>query len=337
MTAKSAQSWYFNKRPKTYIEDDTLVLRETPLRPLAPGEFLFKTKYLSLDATNRVWLSDWDIYMEPVHLGDPMRGFVAGEIVESRNENFPVGTYATGLATWSDYIIGSAENFSPFAVPRDIDFAQAFAILSIAGPTAHVGLFEIGGLRAGDTVVVSGAAGAVGVVAGQIAKIRGCRVIGIAGSDDKCAMLTQQLGFDAAINYKTSDVTRTLGELCPDGIDLCFENVGGDILDASLTHMKNFGRVVVCGLISSYNADKAVPGPYMFRNIIMRRLTVRGFVILDHAQALPAVLRDLTTWIGERRLYMPVHEVKGLAGAAAALNLLYTGGNTGKLLVRVTP
>jgi|TARA_R100000049_G_C1942232_1_gene86568 hypothetical protein len=335
MSGMMARRWYFNERPTEMIEDDTLVLREEPIPALEEGQFLFRTLYLSLDATNRVWLSDWDIYMEPVHIGEPMRGFVFGEIVESENPDFPVGAYAAGLHSWSDYIVTDGTGFSVFPPLDGIDLAEAFAVLSVAGPTAYVGLHDIGNLKKGDTVVVSGAAGAVGTMVGQIAKNEGCTVIGIAGSDDKCAMLTDDLGFDAAINYKSEDVTERLGALCPGGIDLCFENVGGEILDASLVHMKDFGHVVICGLISSYNTKEPVPGPYMFRNLIMRRLTVRGFVILDHEDRFPDAMAALAGWLAQSRLTMPLHIVEGLEAAPKALNLLYTGGNTGKLMVKV--
>ena len=335
MSGMMARRWYFNERPTEMIEDDTLVLREEPIPALEEGQFLFRTLYLLLDATNRVWLSDWDIYMEPVHIGEPMRGFVFGEIVESENPDFPVGAYAAGLHSWSDYIVTDGTGFSVFPPLDGIDLAEAFAVLSVAGPPAYVGLHDIGNLKKGDTVVVSGAAGAVGTMVGQIAKNEGCTVIGIAGSDDKCAMLTDDLGFDAAINYKSEDVTERLGALCPGGIDLCFENVGGEILDASLVHMKDFGHVVICGLISSYNTKEPVPGPYMFRNLIMRRLTVRGFVILDHEDRFPDAMAALAGWLAEGRLTMPLHIVDGLEAAPKALNLLYTGGNTGKLMVKV--
>tara|TARA_R110000850_G_scaffold45153_4_gene114262 strand:+ start:6733 stop:7740 length:1008 start_codon:yes stop_codon:yes gene_type:complete len=335
MSGKTARRWYFNERPEEMIEDNTLVLREEPLPELDDGQFLFRTLYLSLDATNRVWLSDWDIYMEPVRIGEPMRGFVFGEIVESKNPAFPVGAHSAGLHSWSDHIVTDGAGFSVFPSLDGIDLAEAFAILSVAGPTAYVGLHDIGNMKAGDTVVVSGAAGAVGTMVGQIAKNEGCTVIGIAGSDEKCAMLTDELGFDGAINYKSENVTERLGVLCPAGIDLCFENVGGDILDASLTHMKDFGHVVICGLISSYNSNEPIPGPYMFRNLIMRRLTVRGFVILDHEDRFPDAMAALAGSLAEGKLTMPLHIVEGLEAAPKALNLLYTGGNTGKLLVRV--
>lgn len=331
----TAHRWYFRERPAEKVNGDTFEWREEPVGDLADGQFLLRTLYLSLDATNRVWLSDWDIYMEPVQIGEPMRGFVFGEVIASRHPDYPVGCHASGLHTWSSLIVSDGTGFAPFPALDGIDLAEAFATMSVAGPTAHVGLHHIGGLRSGETVVVSGAAGAVGVLVGQIAKIAGARVIGIAGSDEKCALLRREMGFDAAINYRTENVADRLGELCPQGIDLCFENVGGDILDASLTHMKDFGRLVVCGLISTYNAAGKVPGPFMFRNIIMRRLTVRGFVILDHIDLFPAVLADLATWLRDGRLKMPVHMVHGLENAPEALNLLYTSGNTGKLLVKL--
>lgn len=335
MSFTASKRWYFEKKPVGFIDKDTLSFRQESIPELQEGQFLFKTLYLSLDATNRVWLSDWDIYMPPVEIGEPMRGFVFGRVLQSKNKEFPEGSYAAGLHSWSDIIVTDGDGFSVFPELVDLDSAQAFAILSIAGPTAHVGLLEIGKLKAGETLVVSGAAGAVGLMAGQIAKIKGCRVIGIAGTDEKCALLENDYNFDETINYKTEDVTRRLAELCPNGIDLCFENVGGKILDASLTHMKDFGRVVICGLISTYNAKEEVPGPYMFRNVIMRRLSIRGFVVLDHQESLPKILLDLIGWIKEDKLKMPVHVVEGLENAADALNLLYTGGNVGKVLVKL--
>ncbi|AZI36614.1 putative NADP-dependent oxidoreductase [Caenibius tardaugens NBRC 16725] len=330
-----AKRWYFRERPTGKVDAGTFDYRDEILAAPSDGEFLLKTLYLSLDATNRVWISDWDMYMEPVHIGEPMRGFVFGEVIASRNPLFPVGAYAAGLHSWSSHIVTDSTNFDIFPALDGIDLATAFAVLSVAGPTAHIGLFHIGELKAGDTVVVSGAAGAVGTLVGQIARLAGARVIGIAGGPKKCAMLRDSFGFDAAIDYRTEDVCQRLGQLCPDGIDLCFENVGGAILDASLANMKDFGRVVICGLIASYNSSEPVPGPYMFRNLIMRRLTVRGFVVLDHQELMPAAISDLTTWLREGKLRMLLHMVEGLESAPEALNLLYSGGNIGKLLVKL--
>lgn len=333
MSKHTAMSWFFNERPKDVFTKQTLALREHTLTDLLDGQFRIQTHYLSLDATNRVWVSDWDIYMDPVRIGEPMRGFVVGKVTESRNAKFPVGSFASGMASWSNQVIGDEASFAPF--PAQDDLGQAFAVSSIAGPTAHVGLHHIGELQDNETIVVSGAAGAVGLMVCQMAKRKGCRVVGIAGSKQKCEMLTDEFGVDVAINYKSQEVAEALGDACPDGIDLCFENVGGKILDASLAHMRDFGRVVVCGLISSYTAREPVPGPYMFRNIIMRRLSMRGFVILDHTDLMPSVQADLEEWMRAGDIRLPLHVVDGLENAVDAVNLLFTGGNTGKVLVRV--
>lgn len=334
---QTARRWYFNKRPAAGLEPDTLVLREEPVPDLQPGEMLVRTVYMSLDATNRVWMSDWDIYMEPVHLGTPMRGFVVGEIVASRNDAFPAGAIAAGLHTWSDWFVTDGAGFVLWPDIEGLDLAEAFGILTVAGPTAYWGLVEIGQPKPGETVLVSAAAGAVGSLVGQIARLKGCRAVGIAGSDEKCRWLVEELGYDAAVNYRDGDLVAKLRAACPDGVDVLFENVGGDCLDAGLTVMNDFGRVVVCGLISTYNSTGPVPGPTMFRNTIMRRLRIQGFVILDHLDRYPEMQQALVGWMHAGDLKYRLHIVDGLENAADALNLLYTGGNNGKLMVRVGP
>lgn len=332
---QTARHWYFNKRPKDVIEDDTLVLREDPVPALKDGEILVRSLYMSLDATNRVWLSDWDTYMEPLPIGARMLGFILGEVAQSRNPDFPEGSLVTGLGTWSDWIVTDGEGWASFPRPEGIALSDAFGILAIAGPTAYVGLLEIGKPKPGDTVVVTAAAGAVGALAGQIAKLHGCRVVGVAGSDDKCKWLTDELGFDAAINYRKEDLLEALKREAPNGIDVQFENVGGDQLDAGLTLMNEGGRVVICGLISTYNSSDPVPGPYMFRNVIMKRLTIQGFVILDYAAHFPEYHAKLIGWMRSGDLKYRIHIEQGLENAVAALRLLYTGGNNGKLMVRI--
>lgn len=330
-----ARHWYFNKRPKDVIEADTLVLREDPVPALKPGQVLVRSLYMSLDATNRVWLSDWDTYMDPLPIGARMLGFILGEVAESRNPAFPEGSLVTGLGTWSDWIVTDGEGWSPFPRPEGVALADAFGILAIAGPTAYVGLLEIGKPKPGDTVVITAAAGAVGALVGQIAKLHGCRVIGVAGSDDKCKWLKDELGFDAVINYRKEDLLAALKREAPDGIDIQFENVGGNQLDAGLTLMKEGGRVVICGLISTYNSSDPVPGPYMFRNVIMKRLTIQGFVILDYAAHFPEYHAKLIEWMRSGKLKYRIHVESGLENAVDALRLLYTGGNNGKLMVRI--
>lgn len=331
----TARRWYFNRRPVGELESDTLTLREEPLPELAEGQFLLRCIYLSLDATNRVWLSDWDIYMEPVHLGEPMRGMILGEVVQSRHPGFPAGSLAAGLHSWSDYVVSDGTGLQPFPRIAGLPLAQAFGVLAIAGPTAYVGLLEIGRAKAGDTVVVTAAAGAVGMLVGQIARLHGCRVIGIAGGAEKCASLVAEFGYHAAVDYKSGNVAARLRELAPDGVDVHFENVGGEVLDAGLSVMKNFGTVVVCGLISTYNSSAPVPGPYMFRNLIMRRLRVQGFVILDYLERYPYYHERLAQWMLEGALNYRLQIVDGLERALDAVKLLYNGGNRGKLMVRV--
>lgn len=330
-----ARHWYFNERPQGDIDEQTLVLREEPVDALQDGEFLLKTLYLSLDATNRVWLSDWDIYMEPIQIGDRMLGFVVGRVVDSRNPDFPVGSLATGLSSWSDLVRTDGTGFQPFPDIPDFDLAEAFGILAVAGPTAVHGLLTVGRPKAGETVLVTAAAGAVGQLVGQIARVHGCRAVGVAGGAEKCRLLTEVYGYDAAVDYKQPDLVGQLRAAAPEGIDLLFENVGGEVLDAGLTVMNDFGRVVVCGLISSYNAKGDVPGPYMFRNIIMRRLRMEGFVILDHMDAYPGYQLQMLDWMRQGDLKYRLHVVKGLEEAANALKMLYTGANKGKLMVEI--
>lgn len=329
--------WYFNKPPKKDIEADTLVLREEAQPQIGEGQFLLRSIYLSMDATNRLWLGDWDLYMDPVRPGQPMKGFMLGEVMESRNPAFPVGSLAAGLAPWAEYAVTDGAGFS--IVPRipGLKLDEAFGVLAIAGPTALVGLMEIGRPKRGDTVVVTAASGAVGMLVGQIAKIYGCRTIGIAGGAQKCGWLTSEFGYDHAIDYKSENVVERLRALAPDGVDVHYENVGGELLDAGLTVMKNFGSVVICGLISTYNsaAGERIPGPYMFRNLIMRRLRVEGFVILDYAEKYPQYQQQLAGWMLEGKLHARLHVVPGIEHSVEALKMLYTGANTGKVMVQI--
>ena len=333
----SARSWFLQKRPIENIENDTLVLREHALPELKDGEFLMRTVLLSLDASNRIWMSDQDSYLPPVPLGAAMRGVVAGEVIKSRHKDFPAGCLASGLDTWSDYVVTDGSGLTPMAPLPGLNLADAFGVLAIAGPTAYIGLHDIGRIKPGDTVVVTAAAGAVGMVAGQLAKIHGCRTIGVAGGRDKCKLLTEQYGYDYAIDYKSENVLQRLGELAPEGIDVHFENVGGEQLDAALTHMKIGGTVVMCGLIASYSTNEPVPGPYMFRNVIFKRLRIEGFLCLDYSKSYPAMQAKLAHWILEGRLHFKLHVVDGLENAVETCKLLYNGGNQGKLLVRIGP
>ncbi len=333
----TARHWYYNQPPKGDIDAQTLVLRSEPVPELKDGEFLIRAVYMSLDATHRLWIGEWDIYMDRIPLGERMRGFLVGEVVESRHAGYQAGDRVVGLGTWSEYLVDDGSAFQKLPPLPGLPLADAFGVLTVAGPTALVGLMEIGKPKPGDTVVVTAAAGAVGMLVGQIAKIHGCRTIGVAGGRETCDWLKREMGYDEVVDYKNENVVERLKALAPGGVDVHFENVGGDVLDAGLTVMKDFGRVVICGLISTYNASGPVPGPYMFRNLIMRRLTMQGFVILDYLDRYPEFQQKLAGWMLEGRLKYRLHVVDGIENAVDGLKLLYSGGNNGKVMVRIGP
>ncbi|CAA0097904.1 NADP-dependent oxidoreductase [Zhongshania aliphaticivorans] len=330
------QYWRFDIRPEVNISNDTFSLQERALGSLEEGQIRVKNIILSMDATNRLWLGEREeLYMEPVSLGDSMKGFGLCEIVESRSRGFKVGQLVTALTEWAEYSTLEASAVQPFSAPTDMPLDLAFGVMSIAGPTAYHGLLNIAHPKPGETVVVTAASGAVGCIAGQIAKLSGCRVVGTAGSNEKCQYLVEELGFDAAINYRSANYEQALAAACPNGIDIQFENVGGSILDACLKRMNNGGRVVICGLISMYNSTENVPGPYMFHNSIMKRLKIEGFVILDHAADFPVMQQHLARWLQDGSVKFKLHCHEGLEHASTALQSLYTGENNGKVLVKI--
>jgi hypothetical protein len=280
-------------------------------------------------------MNEADSYMPSVKLGDPMRGLVAGRVVESQSKDFAVDDLVMGVGSWGDYCVAPASSFMALPTIPGISLRDVFAIYYLVGPTAYFGLLDIGAPKIGETLVVSTAAGAVGSLVGQIGKAAGCRVIGIAGGSEKCEWITKELGFDGAIDYKSQDVGYELSRLCPDGIDVYFENVGGAILDAVLPHMNLFGRISVCGLISAYNATQAPAGPSNYPIILIQRLKVQGFIVFDFLSRYPEAYRALTQLHLSGKLKWRLHEVDGIEQAESAVRLLYQGGNTGKLLVKV--
>jgi NADPH-dependent curcumin reductase CurA len=336
MPAQTNRQWILNRRPEGEIKDDDLVLKESPVPKPGEGEVLVRTTYLSLDPTNRIWMSDMDQYMDPVGVGDAMRGVSSGEVVESRSAAFKPGDKVMTLGSWSDYYTAPAAALQAAPKMPGLDFRDIFGIFYLVGPTAYFGLVDIGAPKIGETLVVSTAAGAVGSVVGQLGKSLGCRVVGIAGGRKKCDWVTGELGFDAAIDYKSEDVAAALKKHCPGGIDIYFDNVGGEILDAVLGQMNLFGRVIECGLISMYNATEAVSGPSNYPRILMKRLKIQGFIVIDYLARYPEAFRALYTLYAQGKLKWSLHEVEGLENAAKAVRLLYTGGNTGKLLVKVS-
>jgi len=325
-------------RPEAMVDDSTFELVEEPLPELADGEYLVRNVYLSVDPTQRVWIREVESYLPPVGIGEVMRAGAIGEVVESRNPAFPVGTIATGLLGWQEFArCGGSDGMGGNVIPSGMPMRQMMGVLGATGITAYFGMLEVGRPQAGETVVVSGAAGATGSVAAQIAKIQGCRVVGIAGSDDKCDWLTGECGLDAAINYKTEDIGARLGELCPDGIDVFFDNVGGATLDAVLARVAVGARVALCGAISAYN-EAGLPAPiYFSANLIIKRASMQGFLLLDYLERFPEAVIQLATWEAEGRIAWRDQIVDGLENAPRALNMLFAGENTGKLLVQVGP
>lgn len=333
----SNRQWVLRKRPVGEVSEGDLELVDAPKPEAGDGEILIRTIYLSLDPTNRIWMSDMDQYMPPVEIGDVMRGGSLGVVEQSKNPDFAEGDIVVpGLGGWQDYVVSDGTGVTKIPSGLGIPLDAFMSVLGATGMTAYFGLLDIGQPKPGETVVVSAAAGAVGSTVGQIAKLKGCRVVGIAGSDDKCKWVVDELGFDACINYKKENVLEALRRECPDGIDVDFENVGGEILDAILTLINQNARIALCGLISTYNAEGDVPGPYMFRNILMKRVTVKGFIIIDYLDRFAEGQAEMGQWLAEGKLKYRTDIVDGLENAPSAMKRLFTGENTGKLLVRVS-
>jgi NADPH-dependent curcumin reductase CurA len=327
--------WRLRNRPTGNITDETLSLENENIPEPKDGECLFRLNYLSLDPTNRIWMSDQVQYMPPVAIGDPMRGVVCGTVLKSKSTAFKEGDVVSGIGSWSDFQIGTPESVGLRGEVGTTSIMDAFATLALVGPSAYFCLLDIGVPKAGETVVVSAAAGAVGSIVGQIAKIKGCHVVGLAGSDEKCRWIKKELGFDEAINYKTENIPEALAHACPKGIDIYFDNVGGAILDECLKLMNLYGRIPTCGLISQYNSTEPVPGPYNYGLILMHRLKIQGFIILDYLDRFAEANAAIIKWMSEGKIKIRLDVSDGLESAVKSVKKLYTGENTGKLIVRV--
>jgi hypothetical protein len=335
MTEWINRQWRLASRPEGLIKESDFEWLEKPVRPLEEGEILARNIYLSLDPANRGWVNTGPSYVEPVEIGEVMRGLTIGVVEESRNDRFSVGDVVSGAMGWQDFAISDGAD-QRIVDPGQLPLTAFLGLFGMVGITAYFGLLDIGKPKAGETLVVSGAAGAVGSIVGQIGKIIGCRVVGIAGSDAKCAWLTEELGFDAAINYKTENVVRSLHKHCPEGIDVIFENVGGEILDAELAWINNFARVVICGLISGYNAAERVPGPSAFPMVLIRRARVEGFIVIDYMDRASEAIEKLSEWYAEGRLKYRVDVYDGLETAPRNINRLFDGSHNGKLIIKVS-
>ncbi len=321
------------KRPKIHITPDLFetVTLETP--QLKDQQILLKQTHMSLDPAMKGWMTeDRNSYIPPVELGEIMRSSGVAEVVESRNDKFRVGDRVVGMIGWTEYAVSVGKGLQ--VLPPNVSAEAVLCVLSLPGLTAYQGLMEIGKAKAGETLVVSGAAGSVGSMVGQIAKAEGLRVIGTAGSDEKCRWLEDELGFDKAINYKSDDLAEQLRAATPDGVDLYFENTGGPVQHITYGRMNAHGRIIVCGMIADYNTDKPAPGPNWI-NMIRRRLTIQGFAMPDHWDNVPAMMEKLSVYLMDGKIKYRAHKLNGLESAIEGINLLFTGGNTGKLMVEL--
>jgi NADPH-dependent curcumin reductase len=326
-------------RPAGRIDDSTFELTEEEVPAPGDGQALIENLYISVDPTNRVWIRDEPSYLPPVAIGDVMRSGGIGRVVSSNNDGFAEGDLVTGLLGWQDYaLVGEGQSTLAMALPRELDapLEQLVGLLGLTGITAYFGIEDIGQPKEGETVVVSAAAGAVGSVAGQLAKLRGARVVGIAGGADKCSWLVDELGFDAAVDRHDSDWHAKLNAACLDGVDVDFENVGGEIMDAVFGMLNMHSRVVLCGLISQYNAADPEPGPTNFPRFVSHRVRLQGFIVLDYLPRYPEATAKLGQWAAEGKLKHRDTVVEGLEKAPDAVNMLFDGGNVGKLMVKVT-
>jgi NADPH-dependent curcumin reductase CurA len=331
------RQWLLAKRPAGMVDESCFRLHEEPA-PVATedGDVVVRNLMLSCDPTQRGWISR-DTYLPAVRIGEVMRSGAGGRVIASKSPDFAVGDLVTGMLGWQDYALvkSRAPGSRLMKLPPGVPLELAMGVLGLTGITAYFGLLEVGRPKAGDTVLVSGAAGATGSVVGQIARIKGCRAIGLAGGKDKCDWLVKEAKFDAAIDYKSEDVAPRVKELCPKGVDVYFDNVGGETLDTALAQLAMGGRVVLCGAIATYNDTDLRPGPKHYLNLLLKRGRMEGFLVLDYLpRALEAVMQ-LWTWVREGQIAHRVDVAEGLESAPRALMRLFTGDNQGKQLVRI--
>jgi hypothetical protein len=315
------------------IADDDFTLVEVPRPTPGPGEALLRVRWLGFDPAQKGWMENFGDYVAPIEIGDVMRGTGIAEVVDSDNPGLPVGTLVSGMTGWSEYLVTEGSGFTP--VEPALPPTAMLSVLGLTGLTAWYGLFGVGKPLPGDTVVVSGAAGATGSIVGQLARIAGCRTIGIAGGADKCRWLTEQAGFDVAIDYKAGDVAQQLRAAAPDGINVVYDNVGGPTLDDMLGCIATGARIVICGAISRYESGGTPVGPSNYFNVVMRRARMEGFIILDHPQLYADIRRRLTALALSGKLTWQIDEQHGFENAPATLRRLYDGSNRGKQILKL--
>jgi len=331
------RQWLLAKRPHGMVGKDNFEYVETPIPEPKDGEVLVRNLYFSFDPTQRGWMEDRESYLPPVQIGEPMRAGSIGQVAASNHPDYHVGELVQTTGGWQDFIITAPGQgvMGLNKVPAGIPPEMMLSVLGVTGLTAFFGLLDLGKPKAGETVLVSGAAGATGSIAGQIARIKGCRVVGIAGGPEKCAWLKEQAGFDEVIDYKNEDVDARIAETCPNKVDIFFDNVGGEILEAALNHINMHARVVLCGGISNYNATEAVPGPTNLMNLVIMRARMEGFIVIDYMARAQEAVETLLDWIQNDGLVYQVDLQEGFEQIPDTLARLFTGQNLGKQLLKV--
>ena len=333
MTTMNKQ-WRLKARPIGEPSADTWEYTETELPTITDGELLIKIEYISMDPAMRGWLNDAKSYIPPVQIGEVMRAGTVGKVIESKHEKFAVGDYVVGHNGVQSYAVSDGTGLHKVD-PSLASLSYYLGVLGMPGMTGYFGLLKTGQPKAGETVVVSGAAGAVGGLVGQIAKFKGCRVVGIAGGAEKCKFLVDELGFDAAIDYKNENVKKALKETCPKGVDVFFDNVGGDILNDVLTQINLHARIVICGAISQYNTTTEVKGPSNYLSLLVNRARMEGIVVFDNIKEYPTAMKDIASWIQSGELKVKDHIVEGIETFPDTLMMLFKGENFGKLVLKV--
>jgi NADPH-dependent curcumin reductase CurA len=321
-------------RPRGMVARENFDYVQEPVPALQEGQLLVEVLYISLDPAMRGWMAEGRSYVPPVEIGEVMRAGTVGRIVDTRGQKLAVGDYVSGWLGVQSHAV--CDENSVFKIDAEAASLPTYlGVLGMPGVTAYFGLLEVGAPKEGETVVVSGAAGAVGSVVGQIARLKGCRVVGIAGGPEKCEWIVGELGFDAAIDYKREDVAEALREQCPEGIDVYFDNVGGDILDAALARLARGARVVICGAISQYNNLDDMRGPSNYMSLLVNRARMEGFVVIDYMARAPEAVREMAGWIAAGKLVAREEVVEGLESFPEALQRLFRGENVGKLVLKV--
>ncbi|MFX1484577.1 MAG: NADP-dependent oxidoreductase [Promethearchaeota archaeon] len=335
MQIKVNRQWRIASRPEGFIKASNFVWKEEPVPTPADGEVLVRNIYLSLDPAAWGWMQEWISYVPALSIGDVMHGINLGIVEESRNAKFNSGDFVYGLLGWQDFAVTNGKGLLKLQIDSSFPLSAYLSVFGLTGLTAYFGLLDIGKPKSGETLVVSAAAGAVGSIVGQIGKIMGCHVVGTAGTDEKCRWLTEELGFDAAINYKTDPLRKSLLAHCPDGIDIYFDNVGGLLLEKVLTLINLRARIVLCGMISQYDT-KTMGSNLNLSSVIVKRARIEGFIVTDYFRRVQEAVADLQKWAEEGRIQYRVDIVEGLENAPNAIGKLFDGSNKGKLMVRVS-